>query len=225
MMDIDENPFSYFLETPSMDDYDDSFDMSAGIEGSSTPPNPEIRSVSPSDFIGRREEKVLLEEGRRLKRERAREREERLLAEEENRGLAGWLGIGAPLSLRDFTDRQKRKRCATGPPSSSVQRGRGVVRLTPSHRGSGRVRSRSASIPRRHSWREPSPEIVSIPELEEFDEMMLDARGQTPDLLSDNGMSELEGPEEPEIVRKRPKLGGKKKSVRWAMPVGDVIDD
>ena len=224
MMDIDENPFSYFLESPSLDDYDDSFDMSAGIEGSSTPTNPEIRSVSPSDFIGRREEKVLLEEGRRLKREKVREREERLQAEEENRGLAGWLGVGAPLSLRDFTDRQSRKRRAGGPPCTSHQRGRGVVRLTPSHRGSGRVRSKSTSIPRRHSWREPSPEIGSIPELEEVDEMMLDAREQTPDLLSDNGMSELEGPEGPEVVRKRPKLGGKKKSVRWAMPVRAEID-
>lgn len=223
-MDIDENPFSYFLESPSLDDYDDSFDMSAGIEGSSTPPNPEIRSVSPSDFIGRRQEKVLLEEGRRLKRERRREIEERLQAEEENRGLAGWLGVGAPLSLRDFTDRQSRKRRAGGPPSSLQQRGRGVVRLTPSHRGPGRARSRSASVPRRHSWREPSPEIVSIPELEEMDEMVLDAREQTPDLLSDNEMNELEGPEEPEVVRKRPKLGGKKKSVRWAMPVRAEID-
>lgn len=223
-MDIDENPFSYFLEAPSLDDYDDSFDLSAGIEGSSTPPNPEIRSVSPSDFIGRREEKVLLEE-RRLKRERAREREERLQVEEENRGLAGWLGIDAPLSLRDFTDRQSRKRRAGGPPSPSTQRGRGVVRLTPSHRRSGRVRSRSASVPKRHSWREPSPEIGSIPELEEVDEMMFDGREQTPDLLSDNGLSELEGMAEPEIVRKRPKIGGKKKSVRWAMPVRDVIDD
>lgn len=224
-MDIDENPFSYFLESPSLDDYDDSFDLGAGIEGSSTPPNPEIRSVSPSDFIGRRAEKVLLEEGRRLKRERTREREERLQSEEENRGLAGWLAVGAPLSLRDFTDRQSRKRRAGGPPSTSIQRGRGVMRLTPSPRGSGRVRSRSASIPRRHSWREPSPEIVSIPELDEVDDMMLDAREQTPDLLSDNGLSELEGMEEPEVVRKRPRFGGKKKSVRWAMPVRAEIDN
>ena len=99
------------------------------------------------------------------------------------------------------------------------------MRLTPSHRGSDKVRSRSASVPWRHSWREPSPKIGSIPELEEVDEMMLDAREQTPDLLSDNGLSELEGMEEPEIVRKRPKIGGKKKSVRWAMPVRDVIED
>lgn len=224
-MDIDENPFSYFLETPSMDDYDDSLDLSAGIEGSSTPPRPEVREVSPSSLMGRRDEKVQAEEGRRLKRERAREQQE----EEASR----WLGIGAPLSLRDFTDRQSKKRRASGSPlpfiSTGVQRGRGIVRLTPAHRGNGRVRSRSLSGPRRHSWREPSPEIASIPE--ENDTTMSDyGREETPDLLSDNGMSEMDEFEhkhqEPEVVRKKAKVQGKeKKRVRWATPERFDIDD
>lgn len=221
MMDIDENPFSYFLETPSMDDYDDSLDLSAGIEGSTTPPRPEVREVSPSSLMGRRDEKVQAEEGTRLKRERVREQQE----EEAGR----WLGVGAPLSLRDFTDRQSKKRRASGPSSPStstaVQRGRGVVRLTPSKRGNGRVRSRSLSGPRRRSWREPSPEIVSIPEGDEIDTFMGEYREQTPDLLSDNGMSEMDEFQEPEIVRKKAKIGKEKKRVRWAMPERCDIDD
>ena len=130
MMDIDENPFSYFLESPSIDD-DDDVDLSAGIEGSSTAPRPEVREVSPSSLMEKRDEKLEAEEGRRLKRERARVREEILQAEEETNSTGRWLGIGVPLSLRDFTSSQSKKRRALGPPSSAaVQRGRGVIRLT-----------------------------------------------------------------------------------------------
>ena len=227
-MDIDENPFSYFLESPSIDD-DDDVDLSAGIEGSSTAPRPEVREVSPSSLMEKRDEKLEAEEGRRLKRERARVREEILQAEEETNSTGRWLGIGVPLSLRDFTSSQSKKRRALGPPSSAaVQRGRGVIRLTPTHRGNGCVRSRSLSGPRRRSWREPSPEIVSIPEEGENHAIINDynyGREQTPDLLSDNGLSEMDEYQEPEVVRKKAKVQKEKKKVRWAMPERWDIED
>lgn len=224
---INSNPISYFL-TPSNDieAYDIDFtDLSAGIEGSpssSTFLPQDIREVSPSslqrlstypedDYTA-----AFLDNQRRLAN--AKEREvERKKAEEE---MAAWLA--APMSLRDFTNASSTKR------KSSGSRGRGVVRLSPTSssrgtgtRGSGKRRASSYSSPRPHSWREPSPEIGSIQEEEEdYQDAVMGHRDETPGLMSDT----LTEGEEPVVQRKKAKVEGKGKRVRWAMPERWDID-
>ncbi len=222
-MDIDENPFSYFLETPSVEDYDD-VDLSAGIESTSAYPQ-EVREVSPSSLPDglirdtREMERLTREEGRRLRREREAEKQR----EEEE--MNAWLR--APLSLRDFSERQRSSsssssKRAKSSQHSAIQRGRNVVRL-PTH-GGRKGRSRSISSPRPHSWREPSPEISVILEGDE-DMIMEEAeREATPGLLSDVGSGMEEMGDEPVVVRKKAKIEQPKKTVRWAAVESTEID-
>jgi len=238
--DMDSNPISFFLSSPSDPSYDDDLidiDLSAGIEGSPSSSAylpQDIREVSPSSLqrVNQRPEDDFTgaELERKRRRDRFRDREiERQKAEEE---MTAWLA--APLSLRDFTSSQSSKR-------KSTNRGRGIVRLSPTSssrataRGSARRRASSYSSPRPHSWREPSPEIGSIQEEdEEYQDavMKMDIgeedgqREETPGLMSDT----LTDGEEPEVRRKKAKVEGriegkgKGKRVRWAMPERWDID-
>jgi len=153
--EIDANPFAYFLTSPSPED-DDEYeyfeDLSAGIESSNEPKTP-VREVSPSSL-------------------------QRTPLETADDSYAG-KGFAVPLSLRDFSiTHSNSKKEKKGPhkaadldlipqtPPTPALRGRGTIRLS-LNRGRGQTRSRSLSSPRPHSWREPSPDVWSIPEEKE----------------------------------------------------------
>lgn len=197
--DMDENPFSYFLETPAHDFDDLDLDLSAGIESNDDHHNPDdVREVSPSSL-------------QRLPTSTAAELDEHARLE---RAMHSWLA--APLSLRDFTRNHhlhKPRKSQRIPADSSSARGRGIVRLTPPLSRGARARSRSLSSQRPHSWREPSPEIGSIAEEDEQG----DARMEEAPALSD-------ATPEPEEVRRQAEPAKRKsksmKRVRWAaLPV------
>jgi hypothetical protein len=190
---IDENPFAYFLTSPAdLDDFDNE-DLSAGIESESEP-NPIIRSVSPSSL------------------------QKRLLKLDEEDALLG----NVPMSLREFTQRQevvdRRSSGRAGPQKvkDSPRRGRGKVRLSPMGTP-GRARgSRSLSLRRPHSWREPSPEVWPIAEghesgssQEEAHAEQKESKGKGKETQKDADMAEIS----PAPPSPKPK-----KTVRWALP-------
>jgi len=147
---IDENPFSYFLTSP--EDLDNAVDidtaledLSAGIEPADEPRHKrDVRAVAPSTL-------------------------QRDSSSSSSHAHALGLGISAiPLSLRDFTLIHHTSH--SNPPARKMNLS---VSLTPSPssrgrsstRGRRRGRTRSLSAPRRpHAWREPSPDVWSIPE-------------------------------------------------------------
>jgi hypothetical protein len=157
---IDMDPFSYFLTSP--EDIDDDEDLSAGIE-SSTSKTTQVREISPSAIQKHSPPLPLDDED----------------DEDEDFGLA------MPLSLKDFTRRHTgdgRKSRASqraedglkglgiAIPDFTANRGRAIVRLTPSRNGRGRGQTRSLSARRPRSWRAPSPDLGSITEERESDE-------------------------------------------------------
>lgn len=181
--DIDEDPFSFFLSPPD-DDLDDDFeDLSAGIESARDKKKPKVRAVSPSSLARRR---PLLEMD---DDEDEDEQDDENASDEGDATFLDRFGVPLPISLRDFTrahDRAKAnpktntKQKAKSEverdydnflfPSGTVSytgRGRSTVRHAPSQGGRGRGMTRSLPTLRRHSWREPSPELVSIREEKE----------------------------------------------------------
>lgn len=152
--EIDANPFAYFLTAPTLEDSEDfDFfeDLSAGIEVENEAKTP-VREVSPSSL-----QRTPLETGDDSHTSK---------------------GFTVPLSLRDFTFiHEKKKKDAVNrkgteldhtpptPPTPAI-RGRGAVRMAP-NKGRGQIRSRSLSAQGLHSWREPSPDVWSIPEEKE----------------------------------------------------------
>src|SRR5450432_22898 len=168
--DIDENPFAYFLTSPTPEE-DDEFDffedLSAGIEGDGTSKTP-VREVSPSSL-------------------------QRIPLEQEDESPLGKV-LSLPISLRDFTltHEKRKKEKATRQAeldrtiAANAMRGRRTVRLAPGRTARGRGQTRSLSGSRPHSWREPSPEIDSIPEeREDIDDV--------PALSQDDNNGEQEG--------------------------------
>lgn len=200
--EIDTNPFAYFLTSPTPEDdedYEYFEDLSAGIEASNEPTTP-VREVSPSSL-----QRTPLE-----------------TADDSHVGRA----FGLPLSLRDFTlahsPSKKDKKSlpdATdfgqpSPPPTPALRGRGMVRLAP-NRGRGQTRSRSLSSPRPHSWREPSPDVWSIPE-EREDTGLDDVPPLSLDWAEDS--AQASGAEEAVIFEEPTHLPAKKKAkkrVHW----------
>lgn len=190
---IDSNPFEYFLTSPEDATPDDDYfsDLSAGIEDPLDDPSTPVREISPSSL-----QRLALP---------TTEQEEDCQIDTAGQGYA------VPMSLHDFTrshaaSKKNPKRqpgagasdAATGsdaPPSpsqsSAAPRGRRTVRLGPTNRGRGK----SLESPRPHSWREPSPDVWSIPE-----------EGETPGLSAD---------EEAMVLEKEPPK--KKKKVHWAI--------
>lgn len=192
-VDIDSNPFEFFLTSPEDSVPDDEYfsDLSAGIEEATDVPTTPVREISPSSL-------------------------QRLALPPTTKDvsyldLAG-KGYAVPLSLHDFTLSHAaakknarrlpetpptpvlRPTSPTGsdaPPSAMAPRGRRIVRLGPRGRG----KTRSLESPRPHSWREPSPDVWSIPE-----------ESEAPGLSAD---------EEAVIVEKEPPK--KKKKVHWAI--------
>jgi len=201
--EIDANPFAYFLTSPALED-DDEYeyfeDLSAGIEASNELKTP-VREVSPSSL-----QRTPLE-----------------TAEDSHAGK----GFAIPLSLRDFSmsypSSKKEKKVLQGtadldhvpqtPPTPTL-RGRGTIRLPP-NRGRGQTRSRSLSSPRPRSWREPSPDVWSIPE-EKEDTGLDDVPPLSLDWAEDS--AQASGAEEAVIFEEPTELVKKaKKRVHWGL--------
>jgi len=203
--DIDVNPFAYFLTSPEDID-DDAEDLSAGIESDDdiTPP---VRTVSPSS----------------LQRNSIESESDSYHPQDIARGFA------VPLSLQDFTDAHlpdkkdqvaRSKREVSMAPGSQVPqvprapalRGRRTIRMTPTQKGRGRGQTRSLSAGRPHSWREPSPDVWSIPEGDEDA-----AEDDIPVLRLDLDDEEASAKATNEQATTAPEKKLKKK-VRWALP-------
>ncbi len=197
--DIDENPFAYFLTSPTPEEEvdDDDFeyfeDLSAGIEAEDNTKTP-VREVSPSSL-------------QRIP----------LVTEGDDSYIGK--GFAVPLSLRDFTlaheskkrERERRVQAEIErTPSVSALRGRRTVRLTPTRTPRGRERTRSLSSQRPHSWREPSPDVWSIPE--EKEDVGID---EAPSLSPNEHVEANTATKETKAIAEPPKKP--KKRVHWAV--------
>lgn len=204
--EIDANPFAYFLTSSAAADDDDDYeyfeDLSAGIEAPNESKTP-VREVSPSSL-------------------------QRTPLETDDDSHVG-SGFAIPLSLRDFTlshSSSKRDKKAplntadSGRPSplpTAALRGRGTMRLAPNHGRGGQTRSRSLSSPRPHSWREPSPDVWSIPEEREdtgLDNVPPLSLDWAEDSAQASGAEEAVIFEEPTEPAKKKKA---KKRVHWGL--------
>lgn len=150
--DIDVNPFSYFLTSPEEIDDEVLEDLSAGIESDEDTTEP-VREVSPSS----------------LQRLTEHVDDESHMTPHITRGFA------LPVTLQAFTETHlserdektaRRSEAYDIPyhvPPIPTLRGRRTVRLAPPG-GRGRGQTRSLPGGRPHAWREPSPDVWSIPE-------------------------------------------------------------
>ncbi|GAP90775.1 hypothetical protein SAMD00023353_4700250 [Rosellinia necatrix] len=178
-----ENPLKYFLTpaTPGDDDLEFEFDFDAGIEDSNSP-RQIVRSVSPSTLDGLRRYKAKSKEGDCAILEDDDDDEE----EEDYIRFAPQQSL--PFGLDDCLDHPRH-----GSPSHTHSQSTDNL-LSPSSFHVGSPRSRLAkpfsppprriirgrptarTLQRRHSWREPSPDVWSIdeePEKETRSEMGL----------------------------------------------------
>lgn len=179
-----ENPLKYFLTpaTPGDDELEFEFDFDAGIEDSSSP-RQIVRSVSPSTLDG-------------LRRYKAKSKEEdcAIIEDDDEDGDddEDYIRLtpqkSLPFGLEDFFDHPRH-----GSPSHTMSqthdtllspssfhvgspRGQLAKRFVPPPRRMLRGRPISRTLQRRHSWREPSPDVWSIdeePEKETMSEMGL----------------------------------------------------
>lgn len=215
----DIDPITFFL-TPStsLDDLDDEDypfeidDLLAGIEDSSphSAKRPEVREISPS----------------KIQRAKITDDPEVDLDSSNDENEDIHFDFSMPLlSLRDFSskhtksgrksrlDNHRSEEALTGLgitlPRSPPSRGREKFRLTP---GRGRGQTRSLSARRPHSWREPSPELGRIEEMDEDAESrMIEGK-----LIADVKILSSSAP--PPISAMRvPGTPRKEKRVHWAM--------
>ncbi|KAJ8129745.1 hypothetical protein O1611_g3885 [Lasiodiplodia mahajangana] len=173
-----ENPLKYFLTpaTPGDDEMEFMFDFDAGIEDSNSPRHI-IRSVSPSTLDGLRRYKA-----------RSKEADCNILEDEEDSDddeeeyIRFTSQKPLPFGLDDYFDHPRHSSQTNdnllSPSSFHVgsPRGRLAKRFTPPPRHVLRGRPTNRTLQRRHSWREPSPDVWSIdeePEKETRSEMGL----------------------------------------------------
>ncbi|KAI0201024.1 hypothetical protein F4808DRAFT_136687 [Astrocystis sublimbata] len=179
-----ENPLKYFLTpaTPAATEDDElefEFDFDAGIEDSNSPRHI-VRSVSPSTLDG-------------LRRYKTTKEPECAILEDDDDDDEDYIRFNShkslPISLDDYFDHprynspsrslSRSAETLLSPTSFHVGSPRG--RLTkpftpPPRRSSLRGRPAARTLQRRHSWREPSPDVWSIdeePEKETMSEMGL----------------------------------------------------
>jgi len=193
--DIDENPFSFFLTSPDDIDLDDDEDLSAGIESSIKVPA--VREISLS----------------------AIQRSPLPFEDDEDEEIE--YAFAMPVSLKEFqtrytdgrTSRQEQRAdhelagLGIAIPDFAMKRGRATVKLTPSKNGRGRGQTRSLSARRPHSWRLPSPDIVSIKEERECDD------GEEQGKVELKKEMSVSAPPSPEVAKEAAKP---KKRVHWA---------
>ncbi|KAI8627721.1 hypothetical protein F5Y19DRAFT_477257 [Xylariaceae sp. FL1651] len=179
-----ENPLKYFLTpaTPGDEELEFDFDFDAGIEDSNSPPHI-VRSISPSTLDG-------------LKRYKPRSKATdcAIIDDDDDDDDDGEDYIRftpqrtLPFGLDDFLD-HPRHGSLTHHASQTTEallspsyfhvgspRGHLAKRFTPPSRRSSRGRSPHLTLQRRHSWREPSPDVWAIeeePEKETMSEMGL----------------------------------------------------
>ncbi|KAI0515384.1 hypothetical protein F5B22DRAFT_187622 [Xylaria bambusicola] len=212
-----ENPLKYFLTpaTPMEEELEFQFDFDAGIEDSNSP-RQIVRSVSPSTLDG-------------LRRYKARSKEAGCAIlddddEDEDDDGEEYIRFTPqkplPFGLDDYFDCPRRSSpnrrgsdSLLSPSSPSFHvgspRGRLAKRFAPPP-PSRRVRPHARTLQRRHSWREPSPDVWSIdeePEKETRSEMGL----STEDL--DDGTEKKTQPIDIPAAKPR------KKKVRFVLPV------
>ncbi|KAI1505885.1 hypothetical protein F5X99DRAFT_174297 [Biscogniauxia marginata] len=176
-----ENPLTYFLTppTPKDDNLEFDFDFDAGIEDSNNPRGI-VRSISPSTLDG-------------LKRYKPRDknRDCAILDDDEDDDddedyIRFRPQTPLPFGFEDYFDRPKHSTITTSQSADSLlsptafhvgsPRGRPVRRFAPPPRRALHARTWSLPLQRRHSWREPSPDVWSIeeePEKETMSEMGL----------------------------------------------------
>ena len=191
---LQEEPLTYFLTPATPKDEEDlefDFDFDAGIEDSSKP-REIVRSVSPSTLDGLKKYKP-----------KSKTSDCAILDDDDDDDGEEYISFSPtkalPLGFDDFFDRRRRRPRSRSSPTkhSSISpseddllspasfhvgspRGRPAKRFAPPRRPFGeRAAARRGGLPslqRRHSWREPSPDVWSIeeePEKETMSEMEL----------------------------------------------------
>ncbi|KAJ8124142.1 hypothetical protein ONZ43_g67 [Nemania bipapillata] len=207
------NPYFLTPATPGDDELEFEFDFDAGIEDSNSP-RQIVRSVSPSTLDGLRRYKA-----------RGKEADCNILDDDQDDDGEDYIRFTSqkslPFGLDDYFDHPRH-----GSPSHAISqttdnhlspssfhvgspRGRLAKRFTPPPRHVMRGRPANRTLQRRHSWREPSPDVWSIdeePEKETMSEMGLSIE----DL--DDGLEKKTQPIDIPAAKPR-------KKVRFVLPV------
>ncbi|KAH9909850.1 hypothetical protein F4778DRAFT_713037 [Xylariomycetidae sp. FL2044] len=172
------NPMTYFLTPPEPknDDFEFDFDFDAGIEDANNP-REIVRSVSPSTLDGLKRYKPNGNASDCAILDDDEEESEDYIRFDRSQTL--------PFGFENFFDRPKHTSLMTSQSADALlspvafhvgsPRGRPAKRFAPPRRPFP-GRPRSLSLQRRHSWREPSPDVWSIeeePEKETMSEMGL----------------------------------------------------
>jgi hypothetical protein len=172
---LQRNPLTYFLtpSTPAEPDLELEFDFDAGIEDSNSPKRI-VRSVSPSTLDG-------------LKRYKPRDRQNECAIIDDDDDDEDYIRFKpskkCPLGLPDFDLDRSKAVSLLSPTGAHVSspRGGSAKHFSPPRRPLLRGRARSLPLQRRHSWREPSPDVWSIEE-EPDKETMSEMGPSVPDL-------------------------------------------
>ncbi|KAK6833711.1 hypothetical protein PG990_001452 [Apiospora arundinis] len=175
---LQRNPLTYFLTpaTPREEDLEFDFDFDAGIEDSSRPQEV-VRSISPSTLDG-------------LKRYKPRNKDECAIlddnadSDDDEDYIRFRPSKSASFSLPDFGFDRLRPTASRSQSNTTKEellsatsfhvgspRGRPTKRFSPPPRRAFPGRTRSFDLPRRHSWREPSPDVWAIDEEPEKETM------------------------------------------------------
>ncbi|ETS76104.1 hypothetical protein PFICI_11491 [Pestalotiopsis fici W106-1] len=177
---LQRDPLRYFLTpaTPEDEDLEFQFDFDAGIEDANKPQEI-IRSVSPSTLDGLKSYKA---KGKGDKKNNNSQHDCAILdsdSDDDEDYVRFRPSKSLPLGLPDLGIERPRSAGASPGSGSSLEsmlspdsfhvgslRGRPSKRFAPppSRRTFGHTRSRSVPLLRRHSWREPSPDVWSIEE-------------------------------------------------------------
>lgn len=178
-----DSPLKYFLTPapPTDDDFEFDFELDAGIEDPRSP-RQIVRSISPSTLDGLRKYKPKGSDADcAVSDDDEEDDEEDYIRFTSKKSL--------PFGFDDYFDHPRHSSSPTSPLSRNNStdallspnsfhvgspRGRLAKRFIPQPRRSSRGRPRSLSLQRRHSWREPSPDVWSIeeePEKETMSEM------------------------------------------------------
>ncbi|KAI1336129.1 hypothetical protein F5Y15DRAFT_212856 [Xylariaceae sp. FL0016] len=172
-----ENPLTYFLTpaTPKDEEMEFDFDFDAGIEDSNNPRDI-IRSISPSTLDGLKSYKP------RRKRSDCAVLDEDDDDDDDEDYIRFQPKKSLPFGFEKYfdhprhaypTDVSRTTEALLSPTAFHVgsPRGRATKRFAPSRRNIRRGRPQVQALQRRHSWREPSPDVWAIEEEPEKETM------------------------------------------------------